>query len=232
MCCCFSSRYTSSCEPSWRMFAFDIHGQEPSVERLAVHMPEMSTSVFSEASTLGSVLSKPLARRSRLTEWFVVNRDYPGARDLTYPQFPSRWTWDRTSEVWTKRKCADGIDNQIGRINNVYPTNGELFYLRVLLLHVTGATCFEDVRTHGGIVHGTFQEACIARGLVIDDTEWFRLFAEAIVWATPFQLRHLFVNVARVYLFYSTCAVCVVVLVLRCAGRCVYVGGIDCVFCV
>lgn len=60
---------------------------------------------------------------------------------------------------------------------------------------VPGATCFKDLKCYNGVFHGTFKEACQARGLVGDDNEWFKLFEEAIVWATPFQLRHLFMTV-------------------------------------
>ncbi|XP_020175533.1 uncharacterized protein [Aegilops tauschii subsp. strangulata] len=188
-------RYISSCEACWRMFAFDIHGQEPSVERLVVHMPEMNRAIFSEHDTLESVLNNPLACKTRLTEWFVANRDHPEARALTYGQFPSQWTWDGTNKVWHKRKRASKFGDKIGRVYNVHPGTGELFYLRHLLMHVAGATCFEDVRTYGGVVYDTFKEACFVRGLVGDDKEWFRLFDEAIVWATPYQLRHLFMTV-------------------------------------
>ena len=38
-----------------------------------------------------------------------------------------------------------------------------------------------------------------ARGLVRDDNEWFKIFEVAIVWATPFQLRHLFVTILLHY---------------------------------
>ena len=31
--------YFSSCEAYWHMFAFNIHGREPAVERLVVHLP-------------------------------------------------------------------------------------------------------------------------------------------------------------------------------------------------
>jgi hypothetical protein len=60
----------------------------------------------------------------------------------------------------------------------VQPSKGERYYLRVLLTHVTGATCFEDLRTAHRphmptiIVPPTFKVACLARGLLQDDAEW------------------------------------------------------------
>jgi len=60
---------------------------------------------------------------------------------------------------------------------------------------VRGAKSYEDVRTYEGAVHATFRDACQARGLIGDDTEWVSLFEEAIVWATAYQLRNLFMTV-------------------------------------
>nr|XP_051229754.1 ATP-dependent DNA helicase PIF1-like [Lolium perenne] len=130
-----------------------------------------------------------------LTEWFVANENYPEARDLTYLDFPTGWVWNASQKVWTKRRQKRKIATRIGRIYHVHPSTGELFFLRMLLLVATGATCFEDLRRYNGILHNSFKAACQARGLVGDDNEWFNLFEEAIVWATPFQLRHLFMKV-------------------------------------
>ena len=60
---------------------------------------------------------------------------------------------------------------------------------------VKGALSYIDVRTYNGIVYETFREACQARGLIGDDSEWASLFDEAIQWATAFQLRSIFMTV-------------------------------------
>ena len=69
----------------------------------------------------------------------------------------------------------------------------ERFYLRMLLLHVRGATSFNQLKTYEGVRHKTFGGACRARGLLIDDTEWDRTLAKAIT--TPRQVRELFVTI-------------------------------------
>ncbi|KAM0918645.1 hypothetical protein ACQ4PT_008729 [Festuca glaucescens] len=139
--------------------------------------------------------NKSLFHKTMLTEWFVANENHPEARDLTYLDFPTGWVWNASQKVWTKRRQKRKIATRIGRIYHVHPSTGELFFLRMLLLVATGATCFEDLRRYNGILHSSFKAACQARGLVGDDNEWFNLFEEAIVWATPFQLRHLFMTV-------------------------------------
>lgn len=191
----FFYRYLSACGAFWRMFAYSIHGREPSVERLVVHLPNMNRVLFAETDNLGNVLDNPSASKTMLTEWFVANQKYKSARSLTYLDFPNEWVWNKSDKVWAKRKLKKKMGSKIGRIYHVHPGTGELFFLRMLLMAVHGATCFEDLRTHNGRVYDTFQEACQSRGLVGDDNEWFKLFDEAIVWATPFQLRHLFMTV-------------------------------------
>ena len=74
----------------------------------------------------------------------------------------------------------------------VYPRDRERFFLRMLLLHVRGATSFEDLRTFEGTLYPTFHAACQARNLLIDDTEWERTLAEASTLQMPYQLRQLF----------------------------------------
>ena len=48
----------------------------------------------------------------------------------------------------------------------------ERFYLRILLLHVPGATSFEFLRTVDNIVYNTLKEAAFKRHLLNPDEEW------------------------------------------------------------
>ena len=47
----------------------------------------------------------------------------------------------------------------------------ELYFLRLLLLHVPGATSYENSRTFQRITYAKFFEAAIARSLVKEDYE-------------------------------------------------------------
>jgi DNA replication protein DnaC len=78
---------------------------------------------------------------------------------------------------------------------HAYPTSGERFYLCLLLTTVPGATSFEYLRTFEGTLHPTFKDACIARGLLEDDSEWHQCLSEARHMATGYQLHHLFVTI-------------------------------------
>ena len=55
----------------------------------------------------------------------------------------------------------------------------ELFYLQTLLAVVKGPTSFEDLCQFNGNTYPTFYEACLARGLLEDDSEWRQCLLEA-----------------------------------------------------
>ncbi|KAM0826906.1 hypothetical protein ACQ4PT_068551 [Festuca glaucescens] len=188
-------RYLSTCEACWRTFSYDIHGRDPSVERLTVHMPDMNRIIYRPNERLTNIVDNPLRYCTMLTEWFVANQLYEDARQLTYLEFPSMWLWDKQQKLWRRRVRKKNLSPKIGRIYHVHPTCGELYFLRMLLTTVAGATSFTDLKSYRGVVYDTFKEACQARGLVGDDNEWFLLFDEAIHWASSLQLRHLFVTV-------------------------------------
>lgn len=55
----------------------------------------------------------------------------------------------------------------------------EKIFIRMLLMVVKGAKSYKHVRTHEGLLYSTFWEACQARGLTGDDSEWIFHFEEA-----------------------------------------------------
>lgn len=67
--------------------------------------------------------------------------------------------------------------------------------LRLLLLHVRGATSFEDLKTVNGNLCSTFEEAATRLNLISDDTEYEKSMDEANFLKTPFELRLLFVQI-------------------------------------
>ncbi len=62
----------------------------------------------------------------------------------------------------------------VGRIfsTGCISADSELFYLRRLLCIVRGATSFEDLRSFNGATYPTFKDACAARGMLQDDSEY------------------------------------------------------------
>ncbi|GJW57330.1 DNA helicase [Tanacetum coccineum] len=88
----------------------------------------------------------------------------------------------------------------IGRLANVHPTSGELFFLRMLLCHQKGCKTFQDIRTVNKRLYLTFRSACAVSGLLDDDKEWHTALEESAFSATSQQLRTLF---AQILIFYD-----------------------------
>ncbi|RID62520.1 hypothetical protein BRARA_E01587 [Brassica rapa] len=182
-------RYVSACESMWLIFKFEIHHQHPPVQRLSIHLPGQQPALFNDSSDLEQVVSNCEFRPSMFMAYLETNKIDPDARNLTYVQFPTKYVWNKTEHTWTKRK----IGQSIGRLYNVHPSSGELYYLRLLINHLKGPTSFEDILTVNGIEYKKFHESCVARGLLDGDEEWHEAMTEAATWATPQQLRELFV---------------------------------------
>lgn len=91
---------------------------------------------------------------------------------------------------WQDRKR--GGDKVIGRMYTVSVSEGERYYLRLLLLHVPGATSFENLRTVHGVTFLTFKEACQELGLLEDDSVWEATLSDAVRVGMPKALRDLF----------------------------------------
>ncbi|CAD5324591.1 unnamed protein product [Arabidopsis thaliana] len=128
-------------------------------------------------------------KRTMFTTWMEMNKHCEEARKYTYIEFPIHFVWDNDGKVWRKRQRGFSI----GRIVNIHPTSGELYYLRILLNVVTGPQSYDELKTVHGEIKDSFKASCHARGLLDDDKEWHHAMDEANQWATPIQLRHLFV---------------------------------------
>ncbi|CEP10635.1 hypothetical protein [Parasitella parasitica] len=164
------ARYVSAAEACWRLFSFPMHKEYPACQRLDVHLPGDRMVYFDEDDHPQDVLNRPMAD-STLTAWFKYNLNNPDdeeAKTTLYTNFCER--------------------NQ----DLVSPKDIEKFHLRILLLHVPGATSFQDLRTFEGQVHNSFRAAARTRGLLGDDNEWSAAMTEAALSQHPSALRQLF----------------------------------------
>ncbi|GES88499.1 uncharacterized protein LOC112012066 [Rhizophagus clarus] len=186
------ARYVSASESIWRIFHYRMHGRSPKVQRLAVHLPNHQYITFQDGEDLQDVIDRANSRKTTLTAWFQENMDNDAARMYTYGEFPNYYTWDMKQHMWRPRKTATIM---IGRIYMVQPSEGERYYLCILLTHVRGATSFENLKTIDGYTCGSFKEACIRLSLLQDDDEWNACLLEASAIQSGKQLRHLFVSI-------------------------------------
>ncbi|ONL98425.1 hypothetical protein ZEAMMB73_Zm00001d029311 [Zea mays] len=99
----------------------------------------------------------------------------------------------KQGKVWQRRKRNTG--GQVGRIVSAHPAEGERFYLRLLLNHVTGATSYADLRTVDGDTLPSFREATQMRGLLEADDTIDECLNEAAIYQMSSALRRLFATI-------------------------------------
>ncbi|XP_074342114.1 uncharacterized protein LOC141679536 [Apium graveolens] len=184
-------RYVCASEASWRIFGFDIHSRWPSVERLPIHLPNDKHVSFKGSQNLQEVCVNAGTKKSKLEAWFDVNKIYTEAINLTYSEFPSKFTWHPQPGICKQRKRGDVI----GRLVEFHSSSGELLYLCMLLLKIKGAVCFDDLKTVNDHVYNSFHDACVALVILQNDQQWHEAIAENAHTSMPPQLRAIFVNI-------------------------------------
>jgi ATP-dependent DNA helicase PIF1 len=190
-------RYVSCNETIWRIFSFPIHERHPTVVHFSVHL-ENGQRVYFNASNVAQRAETPPA--TTLTSFFSICQSDPFARTLLYSEMPRYYTWNASSKKFQRQKQGDKVPDHpdvrstdaLGRIYTVHPKSDECFYLRLLLVNVRGPTSFESLRTINSVVCPTFRAACQQLNLLENDTHWDMTIAEAIVSASPSQIRTLF----------------------------------------
>ena len=188
-------RSIGSSEACWRLFDFAMSDRSPAVEPLQIHLENHQMVYFEEGQEQQAGAAAP---RTPLTAWMDYNRENaatdPDCLLVLYGDFPRHYTWNTARKTWQKRRRQQTAET-IGRVVSVSPRHGEVFYLRILLHHVPGATCFGDLRTVNGVVCQTYQEACQQRGLLQNDGEWEMTLQEAAFTRMPAEIRQLFVTI-------------------------------------
>lgn len=140
--------------------------------------------------------------------------------DLKYTEFFNYYCWSKTiSKKLRTKPNTEGrfwwriiLPNRVQiyiterlkpkecvvRMNMIYPSAGEIYYLRLLLLHFP-ARSYDELKTVNHaispIAHSinSFQESCLLQLLLEDQNEAVRCFEEAMVFCAPKELRNLFV---------------------------------------
>ncbi len=144
------NRYVSAPEAFWRLSKFpSLTNPIPSNDKQFIFHEKSQSS-----SRLGleqQTVDKAASKNTTLTAWFNLNRTHPAARDMFYREIPQHFVFNGT---WKPRKKKTNV---LSRIYSVSIRQIERFCLRLLLLSVKGATSFESLKTHDGVVHPTFK---------------------------------------------------------------------------
>ena len=89
------------------------------------------------------------------------------------------------------KKCKRGGEKVINCMYTATPNDTERYYLRNILLCISGAKSFIDLLKDGDRKCYSFQEACQRLGLLEDDSQWHNTWAEVATFQMPYQLRRM-----------------------------------------
>lgn len=190
------ARYVAAPEAAWRIFGFDLYENKPAVYRLAIHTPDEQSVIFAEDGDPQAVAAKAEGQSSLLA-YFVAMQDHPNYRHLKYHDMQKEFVYHKTGKnkgEWTVRRNRQTFPT-IGRIFQISRNQGEVYFIRLLLVHRKGVTGWEDLRTVDGVIRETFEDACRRLGLLDDDSDHIAAFEEARAFAMPASLRQLFATI-------------------------------------
>jgi hypothetical protein len=137
--------------------------------------PSLAHMLYTELFNAFSVTAQP-------SNTFLTSK----IRDVDYFEISCPFI-DRVTYL-TKRKREN---KSITRMEMVYPNAGEIFYLRLILLHKPCRN-FDDACKLGTEEFSTFQMSALANGYVDNEYEANKCFTEAAVFSSPSELRFLF----------------------------------------
>src|SRR6267154_6585338 len=118
--------------------------------------------------SMEAVAHAEATRDTTLTAWFKLNLVDEHARKHLYVDIPEHYVFDQKIRKWKPRQR--GSTTVIGRMYSVsLASDIERFCLRLLLLHVPGATSFDDCKTVNGTLYQSFKTAAQKQRLLNDD---------------------------------------------------------------
>ncbi|KAI5424445.1 hypothetical protein KIW84_030582 [Lathyrus oleraceus] len=107
------------------------------VERFQIHLPNRHQVRFYDHQRIADVLNNERNSKTMLTQFFALNLRDPQARNYLYRDIPEHYCWNKRDMEWHRRRSTR---NAFGRIYTVSPSEGDKFYLRLFLSHVTSPT--------------------------------------------------------------------------------------------
>ncbi|XP_019413906.1 PREDICTED: uncharacterized protein LOC109325794 [Lupinus angustifolius] len=166
--------------------------QTSSVVRLQIHLPNRQQVRFYDHQMVNDILNDDHNSKTMITQFFALNQLDVEARHYIYTEIPKHYTWDKGNKEWNRRRNRRRV---LGRMYTVSPSEGDKFYLRVLLNHVRGPTSWESLLTVNGTCFPTFKQSAQERGFLEGDDSIRQCLLEASNLRTPIALRRLFVTI-------------------------------------
>ncbi len=151
--------------------------REPSVTPLPVHLPGCEYVIFQE----GNEEVAAATTVSKLQRYLCQPED-PVFDQLQYCEYYEQFVVGAGRPRMAERCWTDVVPGKphfvhrrlkgqlIARINILYPSSGDVFYLKLHLLH-SSPRSFEQARTVDGTVYDTYHNPAQALGFLHDDSE-------------------------------------------------------------
>lgn len=190
------ARYLSSMECMWTTLRYQVYpATSPPVKCVVVQLPSQLPP-GRQVSDMLRYLERPQAlHHLRYTEMFTrfnVGQQLPRyAQAAGYEYYTCHIK--RQLHYYFRRRDHDAV---VCRMNTIYITAGEVWYLRLILLN-RAVTSYEDAKTVRGQAYSTYQEAAKAAGYATDENEAYLCFMSSVAESTPSQLRGLFILLTR-----------------------------------
>jgi len=155
------SRVVCESEAVARALGHQIHKRKPSVLRLALYLENQQPVLFKEGSEAAAIGAGPKA--TTLTSFFALSSAVPdglspAVRELLDSDMPKYFTWVQSQRQWKRRAevvHAGCVPKQLGRVNTVHPSLGDVCYRRLRLQRVEGPPSVLELRTYQSIVHSS-----------------------------------------------------------------------------
>jgi hypothetical protein len=205
-------RIICSMDSMWRFFHFQTYpSAKPSVMKINVKLPDHVEKLLQEQKL--SDMTVYFARPQILADYKFTEFYHHFSYDRKLPKrFRGKTLWTEHGSVPFDENdfCVDvtakvpalayagktvyifskdsRYDKAIVRMSFLYPSAGEIFYLRILVKH-RPAMSFLEYRTCNGTMHRTFQQSAIAHGYVDEYNETAIAFEEMKDVSTAAELR-------------------------------------------
>lgn len=165
----------------------------PAVVRLTIHKENEQIVYFTSEEQARMKLRRETPPNTTLLDYFrLCKEDAVGlngvrAREVLYVDIVKYFRWHEGRFRPRERNIPC-----VGRIYYTGVTEGDRYYLRLLLNHVKGAHSESHLRTIDGVSYPTCRAAAEKLGLLVSDKHHKKTLTEAATWATAPQLRQLF----------------------------------------
>jgi hypothetical protein len=189
-------RYLCSTDAMWRTLGYQTYpSPKPAVRTIKAMMPEAS-GYFREKQKISDIeiyFARPASLHDLLYTEF--NRQYIASYELTdrRRRDPESYYTLNIPELKKELYLFRRHDSRttLVRMEMLYPSAGEVWYLRQLLLK-KAFTSFEDCKCCNGEQYYSFQSSALAHGFVSENNDAMACFTEAAVSSTPPELRFVF----------------------------------------